>query len=362
VSLADRWRTFRAGLIADRRFRRFAARNPITRGIARKRAAALFDLCAGFVYSQVVSAFVRLGLVDLLAAAPLTAREIAHAVDLPAERVDRLMRAAAALGLAEARSGDRYGLGELGAALVDNDGVRAMIEHHDLLYRDLQDPVALLRGEVITGLSRYWSYAGDSDGDAGSYSRLMARSQAFVADEVLDSDVLANARHVLDVGGGSGAFVEAAVHRHRALAATLFDLPAVASLARDRLRAAGIADRVAVVAGDLRHDPLPGGADLVTLVRVLHDHDDAVAAALLSSIHRTLAPGGRLIVAEPMAGTRGAEASGDAYFGFYLLAMGQGRPRRFDEIADLAKAAGFRRIREIATATPLVARILVASD
>jgi demethylspheroidene O-methyltransferase len=190
----------------------------------------------------------------------------------------------------------------------------------------------------------------------------MARSQAFVADEVLDSDVLANARHVLDVGGGSGAFVEAAVHRHRALAATLFDLPAVASLARDRLRAAGIADRVAVVAGDLRHDPLPGGADLVTLVRVLHDHDDAVAAALLSSIHRTLAPGGRLIVAEPMAGTRGAEASGDAYFGFYLLAMGQGRPRRFDEIADLAKAAGFRRIREIATATPLVARILVASD
>ena len=36
---------------------------------------------------------------------------------------------------------------------------------------------------------------------------------------------------------------------------------------------------------------------------------------------------GTLLLAEPMAGSRGAEPVGDAYFGFYLLAMGSGRPR-----------------------------------
>ena len=62
------------------------------------------------------------------------------------------------------------------------------------------------------------------------------------------------------------------------------------------------------------------------------------ALAILTAIRKAIAPGGTLLIAEPMAGTRGAEASGDAYFGFYLLAMGQGRPRTVDEIAHFASA------------------------
>ncbi len=35
-----------------------------------------------------------------------------------------------------------------------------MVEHHALLYADLADPVALLRGdERDTALRRYWAYA-----------------------------------------------------------------------------------------------------------------------------------------------------------------------------------------------------------
>ena len=36
-----------------------------------------------------------------------------------------------------------------------------------------------------------------------------------------------------------------------------------------------------------------------------------------------------------MAGTPGAEPIGDAYFGFYLLAMGSGRPRTADGAAQM---------------------------
>ena len=60
----------------------------------------------------------------------------------------------------EHRSGGRYGLGPLGAPLVGNPAVAAMVEHHAVLYADLRDPVALLRGEGdAPALSRYWAYA-----------------------------------------------------------------------------------------------------------------------------------------------------------------------------------------------------------
>ena len=54
-----------------------------------------------------------------------------------------------------------------------------------------------------------------------------------------------------------------------------------------------------------------------------------------------------------MAGIRGAEPMGDAYFGFYLLAMGRGRPRTPDEIGALLREAGFARPLTLRTAEPL---------
>ena len=80
-------------------------------------------------------------------------------------------------------------------------------------------------------------------------------------------------------------------------------------------------------------DFLPHGADVASLIRVLHDHDDELVRVILAAIHDALPPRGVLLVAEPMAGAPGAEPMGEAYFGFYLLAMGRGRPRSASEIA-----------------------------
>jgi len=81
---------------------------------------------------------------------------------------------------------------------------------------------------------------------------------------------------------------------------------------------------------------------------------------LLRNIRASLTPGARLLVAEPMAATRGAEAMGDAYFGFYLWAMGSGRPRSPKEIRAMLHAAGFADTRRIATHQPLITSLIVA--
>ena len=103
---------------------------------------------------------------------------------------------------------------------------------------------------------------------------------------------------------------------------------------------------------------MPEGADLITALRVIHDHDDDAAAALLRAIRAALPPGGTLLLAEPMA--QAAGAAGDAYFGFYLLAMGSGRPRPVGQLVSMLVDAGFENPRPLRTAAPMLTGVVVA--
>lgn len=368
MSWVDTYRANRDRWLSNRKFQRWAAGFPLTSSTARRRARALFDLCAGFVYSQILFACVRLKLFDILAEGPRTANEIAVLLRVPVDAAQRLLEAAASLRLVERRPAERFGLGHLGAAVVGNPAVAAMVEHHRMLYSDLRDPVGLLRGDHgQTELSRYWSYSSGSGpmsapSDTGlvDYTTLMADSQALVADEILDAYPLSTHRCLLDIGGGDGSFLIEAGKRHGRLALALLDLPPVAQRAAQRLAANGLAERARVHAGDFRSDPLPRGADVISLVRVVHDHDDEVVSALLRASCDALPARGVLLLAEPMKGTTGAEPVADAYFAFYLLAMGQGRPRTPQTLQRMLREAGFAESRLVRTRQPLQTRLIVA--
>jgi demethylspheroidene O-methyltransferase len=367
TSWLDRCVGLRDRLLASPRFQRWAVANPLTRPFARRRARALFDLCAGFVYSQVLLACVRLRLFEILAERPQTLAALSERLSLPIEAAARLLSAAVALQLVERRANDRYGLGVLGAALAGNPGVAAMIEHHALLYADLRDPVALLRGQCADiELAGYWAYAGAAQ-PAGlpaervaAYSALMTASQPMIAGEILAAYSLQQYRCLLDVGGGEGAFLAAAAASAPNLQLKLFDLPAVVERAQHRLEAAGLSGRATVTGGNFFVDPLPRGADVVSLVRVIHDHNDDAVLALLRAVRRILPDDGVLLLAEPLSGTQGAEPVGDAYFGFYLLAMGRGRARSAAELMKLLGQAGFGQCRLVATRMPLQTSLIVA--
>lgn len=365
-----RWTRWRNRILSSSTFQKHAAAFPLSRPIARRRAARLFDLVAGFAYSQTLYAFVESGLLDWLAEAPRRRSAIADHVGLSEDATHRLLRAAEALQLAEELGDGWWTLGGEGAALSGNPGAIAMIRHHHLLYADLTDPLALLRKDRTEegALSRYWAYADSADAagegeDAVSpYSQLMAASQPMVAEQVVSAYRFARHKRLLDIGGGAGAFLEAVGVATPDIALGLFDLPAVTELARTRLAAAGLGARTTIHPGDFRRDSLPDGYDLISLVRILHDYDDDVVADLLAAVRSALPPGGTLLIAEPMAGTPGAEAMGDAYFGLYLWAMRSGRPRRPAEIGALLTGAGFSRWRLVPTHQPLIARIIVASN
>jgi len=342
------------------RFHRLAARMPGLRGLVRREGAELFRVISGFVQSQALVALVEARVLHFLASGPMTTEEMSRRVAVPEAPLEVLLRAGAALKLV---ARDRKGLWVLaprGAAFLAVPGLEPMVRHHHVLYRDLSDPLAFFRGQTETELARFWPYvfgplAREDAGLAARYSRLMAESQVLVAEDTLRLVNLSRRRHLLDVGGGTGAFLAEVGRTCRDLKLALFDMPAVLAAVP-----AGLRDAVTLHPGDFRADPLPIGADTISLVRVLYDHPDATVAALLAKVRAALPPGGMILVSEPMSGGARPDPATDIYFAIYTLAMRTGRTRSAAEIAALLHGAGFRDIQQRPGDRPFVTSVVSA--
>lgn len=354
-----------ARLISRPSVQALAERIPLATGLARRDGAEIFGLLQGFVGSQVLVALVELDVLDRLLEQNKSARTLALTSGIDPDRMERLLRAGVALGLLRVSRGGQFGLARKGAAILGVPGLLAMIRHNHAFYADMADPVALLRGEGETHLQRFWPYVFGAQTDIGqseasAYSDLMAQSQVLVARDTLRMVSLRGIGHLMDVGGGSGVFLSAALSAHRGLKATLVDLPSVMPVAEARITSARLADRVALAPADFRVDALPQGADAVSLVRVLYDHDDETVRHLLARVHAALPRGGRLIISEPMSGGIKADAICDVYFAFYTMAMGTGCVRSADRVAALCQEAGFGRIRTPKPLRPYIASVVEA--
>jgi demethylspheroidene O-methyltransferase len=369
MAIYDAWLDFRDRCLTSPAFHKFALKFPLTRPVVRKRQSEVFDVVSGFVYSQILFACVELKVFDAVSLrnGGMDLDMLARYCDLDLDAARRLGDGAVSLRLLEKRN-DLYRLGDLGAALSINKGALAMIRHHHALYRDMADPVAMLRsGRAETNLSRYWDYARKLDPASSSaqevseYSQLMSESQNDVSNEVLAVVNFAKYRKLLDVGGGQGTFLRNVGAKFPDLRLALFDLPEVAKRA-EMISSTDKEDfRIECHGGSFFDDPIPQGADLISLVRILHDHDDEPVRQILKSVYSALEPGGELLIAEPMSTGGHAHRISDAYFNFYLHAMGSGRPRSPDFLQELALEAGFTASHVVPSRSPFTCSVILAT-
>ena len=340
-------------LLSEPKFLAFAQRFPLTRPIARARSRDLFNLLAGFSYSQVLYACVSLRVLQHVGVAGISPAQLALKIGVTETKTDVLVGAAVALDILEWSTGNVV-LGSQGAALLGQPWIMRFIEHHRYFYRDLEDPVALLKGQSVPdGLRSYWPYE-DENADKRAYSELMAASQEAVSQQILGAYRFKNHKSLLDIGGGSGAFLRAVGQANPHLALHLFDLHGVVSLVNEKSKS----PQLILHSGDFRHDPLPQGMDVISMVRVVHDHDDEVILALLRNIRKICSTETTLLIAEPFAGNAANAAVTDAYFNLYFTAMGQGRTRSPKDIAELAAKAGFGGPKIWSTNLPLITGLI----
>ncbi len=366
-SIKVTFRQWRSAMVANPTFQAFCTKIPGLSHFAQSRANALYGMTAGFVYSQIFASCVNLGVLEVLNTAPSLVSALAQRTGLSEDAIGRLLGAAQSLGLVTEVEPGLWALDDLGAVAANDPGILAMVRHHSLLYADLADPVALLKQRSReTGIARLWAYsanpepAGIDPEDARTYSELMRVSQDAVAREVMNVHDFSAYREVVDIGGGHGRFLSHVATQTEIPSLHLFDLPPVAAQGKIALEAEGLGLRLKVTGGSFFDSTVPVGADCYTLVRVLYDHDDDIALSILQAVRAAMQPGSVLVIAEPMGGTKGAQAHVNAYFSFYLLAMASGRCRSAETHIAMAKKAGFTHAARLYTRQPLYTGIVIA--
>ena len=163
-------------------------------------------------------------------------------------------------------------------------------------------------------------------------------------------DVPADARRLLDVGGGHGLYAVELCYRRPDLAATVFDHPEALAVAREEAAAVGLGDRVRTRGGDYWVDDLGEGYDVALLFNVIHAHDGAEIVELFGRVADALVPGGRIAVLDQLAGSARTPV-GRAGLGFvdltYAATLGA-NVHPYGDVAEWLRAAGFEDVRRTA--------------
>jgi len=146
-------------------------------------------------------------------------------------------------------------------------------------------------------------------------------------------------KHVVDVGGGNGALISQVLEAHPHVRGTIVDLPATAERARAALEEAGLGDRCDVAAGSF-FDPLPAGADVYMLCKILHDWGDEESIEILKRCREATGNHGRVLILE-MVLTGDENAVPFTYLDLHMLVYFGGKERTLEEFQGIGAAAGF---------------------
>lgn len=259
---------------------------------------ALSRLAYGFMASKALFAALGVDLFSRLQAGDRTLAALSASTGVAAHRLETLLRALTGLGLVVARA-DGYG----NAPAAERHLVRGTpgdlgpyfrLQVAQQIYPAL---VHLEAGLTGTGAAfDTWAGLLADPQEARTFTEAQHAGSVGPARRMADRLSLAGPCSVLDVGGGSGAFSYALCERDPAVRATVLDLPAVVAVAREYRDAAGLADRVALVAADAVRDPWPDGQDVVLMSYLLSALGDGEIDVVLAKARACLRPGGRLVV------------------------------------------------------------------
>lgn len=297
----------------------------------------------GFMISQAVYVAAKLDIADLVGDAPRTATELAGAAGANEDGLYRVLRMLAGHGIFVEHADGSFENSELSELLRKGPG---SFRDFALVFGEHFYPAfAELLTTVETGESAFdavfhapWDdYLASHPAASDRFNRFMANGKQELG-ELLAADEWRDGETVVDVGGGNGALLQALLERRPGLRGVVFDLPHVASAAEERIHAAGLSERCAVVAGSF-FETVPASGDVYVLSHILHGWDDDRARAILGLIREAIADDGRLLVVDGVVAP--PNEPGMKLMDLLMLALG-GRERTEEEWRGLLTGAGFR--------------------
>jgi SAM-dependent methyltransferase len=303
-------------------------------------AESVLELARGYQPAAILAAAADLDIFTALAPGPLSVRQLAGSIGGEPRGLAILLDALVALRLLEKR-GEAYVLPAELAPFLTATGERsvlAMAQHQSNCLRRWAQLARVIRsGRPAESMPSVRGEQGDLEAFIGAMDNVSAPA----ADGVIQAIEPLTFQHVLDVGGASGTWTMAFLRACPASTATLFDLPEVLPLAHQRLAAAGLAQRVRLVAGDFLVDPLPVGADLAWVSAIVHQNSRDQNRRLFANVFAALTPGGRLAIRDiVMDASRTRPVAGALFAVNMLVATDGGGTFTLDELAEDLQSTG----------------------
>jgi predicted O-methyltransferase YrrM len=296
----------------------------------------LLGMGRAFMESRVLLTGTELDLFTLVAAKPLSAEQIAGRIGADLRALTILLDALAAMGLL-IKQDDTYQTEPSAARMLSAESsasILPMIRHS----ADLWDRWGQLTHRVA-GLR-------EKEKSMRAFIGAMHVIGNTLAPRIVSLVGSAGARRLLDVGGASGTYTIAFLEAEPRMRATLFDLPPVIDMARERVGAAEMLDRVTLVAGDYRKDPLPAGHDLAFVSAIIHQNSPAENVAMFRKIFTALDPGGRIVVRDHILSSDRTHPKSGALFAVNMLVGTEGGNSYTEtDIRDAMEKAGFVGVR-----------------
>jgi hypothetical protein len=320
----------------------------------------LYQMAIGHYVSRALYVAAKLSIADHLKDGPRSFGDLAKATDTNAPALNRLLRLLASVGVFEELADGKFCLTPVGEMLrADVPGSsRASV----MLFSGIgiQDSWKDLEYCIRTGEPAFRRT--DPDGDpfktmekdpeaAAIFDKAMATFAPQTAAAIAASYDFSQFKTLMDVGGGNGSLLICILKGNPSLRGIVFDLPHVASKARESIKLAGLADRCEAKSGSF-FDSVPSGADAILLKHVIHDWNDVRATEILKKCHAALAPKSKLMIVEGVYPARvdtSLESRGAAANDVNMLVCTGGRQRTEAEFSDLFTGAGFRLNRIVQT-------------
>lgn len=263
-------------------------------------------LISGYQSAQMIHVAATLKIADLLDQGPRTTAELALSTGTHEDSLYRLMRTLASLGIFSEEDGRRFKLNAMAELLRSgvpgSVRVSAEIAGAEWMWR----PWGALLGSVKTGQTAFDRVYGQGTFDwfatHPEAGRLFDAGQAQVtaasASAVMAAYDFSRAKSIVDIGGGDGTLLAAALRASASARGVLMDLPNVVAGARKTFDATLVA-RTEFVAGDF-FKAVPAGGDIYLMKSILHDWNDADCQRILSTVRRAVPAAARVVVAEDL--------------------------------------------------------------
>jgi len=303
----------------------------------------------GFMRSRIILTAAELDLFTVIEDSSPTAEGIAGRLGLDRKALERVLDCLVTFGLLAKEEGV-YSLTEKSACYSSKHpfSILPMLRHMNDLWPSWSDLTEIVKkGQGIQQIP------------AGSAEDMEIR-RAFIgamhavgrtlSEEIAGSLELSGFRKLLDIGGGSGTYTIAFLRRNPQLKAILFDLQNVIPMAKERIAAEGLLDRVELAAGDFYSDDLPAGCDLALLSAIIHQNNLQQNLELYRKAYLALDPGGMLLIRDHIMDEQRTWPPEGALFAINMLVRTHGGDTySYNEVEQDLREAGFIDIRLMRT-------------